>query len=155
MKIASTFFWIAATSVLALPGCTPPPPPDTTPPPRALPHRDGVYAGTLTSVSGGPGCRFDATVSYEASGSHIWLRTHRQRRYLDGQIAPDGSLVMLSKDDTHRIAGSISGDRLTALDTTLPHHARHSGGQGFAEEPCQARVEAHFVVMPPAPEAEQ
>ncbi len=144
---------IAAGYCLALPGLagggcassSMPAVPSSAPLP---PHKDGVYVGRRTVQSGGAGCGLDDDVSYQVQNSRVWLRTHRTRRFIDGQIEPDGRFTMLNQAGTDQISGSISGDRLFATETSAPRHGRHSDDR-FAESPCVAQIEARYVTSPP------
>lgn len=102
---------------------------------------DGVYEGTRTPVSGGQACGVQEAVGFEVSGNHVWLRTRRKHRAIDGTVDPDGQLSMTTENGDHQISGSIVRDRLSGTESTIPGHRKHAM-QPRSDDVCLAQIDA-------------
>ncbi|MCQ8278609.1 hypothetical protein NFI95_09110 [Acetobacteraceae bacterium KSS8] len=151
----------ALCSALFLAGCAvPATAPQSTPAPvAATPARlvavapgalDGTYQGQRVPDMAGPECGLPGAIGFDVSGSTIRLRTHKLRRALGGPVDGAGRFSMTSTDGTRTMAGSIDGGRLTAEETTPPHHRRHDAGEPVPGGVCTARVTATRVTTPPS-----
>lgn len=105
---------------------------------------DGIYTGTQTPDAGEQGCRSGVhLVRFEVAGNHIWIHTHHRRRRLDGNVDPGGQIAMRDGNGTRTINGTIVGDRLTGVESTIRSgKKRTSLLDSYQESGCTTRIDA-------------
>lgn len=151
LKTTAALLCLSLSAACTTPRSPPPGAPPSSPssasaspsrPVVALAIFDGVYRGTRTPDVGSSQCGFQSAVSYEVSGSHVWLRTHKKRRFIDGSVDPRGQFLMTDESGAHRIAGTIVGGHLTGTETASPHHHRRSRMDTEPGAVCLAQIDA-------------
>ncbi|MGI4746259.1 MAG: hypothetical protein ACRYGI_10150 [Janthinobacterium lividum] len=104
---------------------------------------DGIYTGTQAPDSGEQGCGAGVhSVRFEVSGTRIWIHTHHRHRHLDGTVDAGGQVAMGDGNGTRTLTGTIVGNQLTAIETTIRSSKSRSLLDSYQGSACTTRIDA-------------